>query len=67
MFLAGAIDHNVIMDAYHSLGISIYEKTVNRKTSRKVSFGSCRGPYKSQLTLDPLKEDQMAQPLKVTE
>ena len=30
---------------------SIYEKTVNRKTSWKVSFGSYRGPLKSQLTL----------------
>ena len=34
---------------------SIYEKTVNRKTSWKVSFGSYRGPYKSQLTLDPCR------------
>ena len=33
---------------------SIYEKTVNCKTSRKVSFGSCRGPLQIPIDIGPM-------------
>ena len=33
---------------------SIYEKTVNRKTSQKVSFGSYRGPLQIPIDIGPM-------------
>ena len=33
---------------------SIYKKTVNRKTSRKVSFGSYRGPLQIPIDIGPM-------------
>ena len=34
--------------------LSIYEKTVNHKTSRKVSFGSYRGPLQIPIDIGPM-------------